>query len=88
MLIGNDPSSDYINASFVKGYDGADVQYIATQAPMDTTVDDFWRMVWEHKVEIVTMATNFEERGFEKCERFVLIRNIKIKSTLSMLHNS
>lgn len=68
-MVGGDPSSDYINASFVKGYEGTDVQYIATQAPMDTTVDDFWTMVWVHKVEIVTMATNFEERGFEKCER-------------------
>ncbi|KAI6649727.1 Tyrosine-protein phosphatase non-receptor type 7-like [Oopsacas minuta] len=67
---GSDPSSDYINASFVKGYEGTDVQYVATQAPMATTIDEFWIMVWEHKAEIITMATNFEERGFEKCERY------------------
>ena len=36
--------SDYINASFVDGYKDRS-GYIATQAPMENTVDDFWRMV-------------------------------------------
>ena len=30
---------------------------------MENTTEDFWRMVWEHKCEIIVMAVNFQERG-------------------------
>ena len=34
-----------------------------TQGPMETTVEDFWRMVWDNNTDIIVMATNFTERG-------------------------
>ncbi|CAC5383562.1 PTPRK [Mytilus coruscus] len=40
-------NSSYINASFIQGY-GQVRKYIAAQGPLDKTVDDFWRMVWEY----------------------------------------
>ena len=40
------PNSDYINANFIRGYRMAPRVYIATQAPMFNTEQDFWRMVW------------------------------------------
>ena len=46
-----------------QGYRNHPRQYIATQGPMDNTVEDFWRMVWENKSEVIVMATNFQERG-------------------------
>ena len=37
--------------------------YIATQGPMKTTVNDFWRMVWQESTTYIVMVTNEVERG-------------------------
>ena len=41
--------------------------YIATQAPMEHTVADFWQMVWENKVQSIVMLTR--EKGAGKVNR-------------------
>ena len=43
----NATSSDYINASTVTDSDPRNPSYIVTQAPLSTTVADFWQMIWE-----------------------------------------
>ena len=48
--------STFINANYLSGYDGS-TRYIATQGPKKETVDAFWRMVWENKVNLVAMLT-------------------------------
>ena len=48
---------------FYQGYKGVSRQYIATQGPMENTIEDFWRMMWEHRCEVIVMAVNFQERG-------------------------
>ena len=58
--------SDYINASFIDGYRYR-CAYIATQGPLQETLDDFWRMLWEHNSTIVVMLTKLKELGREKC---------------------
>uniref|UniRef100_A0A183BH96 Tyrosine-protein phosphatase domain-containing protein n=1 Tax=Echinostoma caproni TaxID=27848 RepID=A0A183BH96_9TREM len=52
--------SDYINASFVDGYRKKRA-YIATQTPLPNTVDDFWRLVWEHNSPIIVMLNEVME---------------------------
>lgn len=54
--------SDYINANFINGYRWRGA-FIATQGPLQTTTDDFWRMLWEHNSTIVVMLTQLHERG-------------------------
>lgn len=46
-------NDDYINASFVNNLGTTLYPFIAAQAPLLDTRDDFWQMIWEYKVELV-----------------------------------
>lgn len=61
--------SDYINASYIKGYSG-EVEYIATQGPLESTVADFWMMVVNENCSVVAMVAQFEEQKKIKCHRY------------------
>ncbi|XP_018330947.1 tyrosine-protein phosphatase 69D isoform X2 [Agrilus planipennis] len=61
--------SDYINANYVLGYKERK-KFICAQGPMDTTVNDFWRMIWEQHLELILMLTNLEEYSKNKCAKY------------------
>ncbi|KJH50127.1 Protein-tyrosine phosphatase [Dictyocaulus viviparus] len=60
------PSTDYIHANWVK-FEGHDKVFIATQSPLDNTIEDFWRMVYQegcpHIVNLSTCMENGEAAG-------------------------
>ncbi|XP_024944758.1 tyrosine-protein phosphatase 69D isoform X2 [Cephus cinctus] len=61
--------SDYINANFVLGYKERK-KFICAQGPMENTVCDYWRMIWEQHLELVLMLTNLEEYSKTKCAKY------------------
>ncbi|KAL4923261.1 putative protein tyrosine phosphatase (Pyp1) [Aspergillus undulatus] len=62
-------SCDYVNASYLKA-DYSDRHYIATQAPVPDTFEDFWRVIWEQDVRLVVSLTAEVERGQVKCHPY------------------
>ncbi|EGG17584.1 protein-tyrosine phosphatase 1 [Cavenderia fasciculata] len=60
--------SDYINANFIDGE--YDRQYICTQGPLQNTIADFWRMVWENESYIIVMLSKELENCRPKCDRY------------------
>lgn len=57
-------------AIVMKGYDGKEKAYIATQGPLPNTVEDLYRMAWNEKSPIIVMITKFFEKAKVKCESY------------------
>lgn len=65
----DEEGSDYINANYIPGFNHKR-EFIAAQGPLDCTIDDFWRMIWEQQVPIVVMLTKEKEKEKKKCARY------------------
>ncbi len=78
--------SDYINANFVSGYKDRK-RWICAQGPLEGTVADFWRMVYEQGVEILIMLTNLEEYNRVKCAQYWPQAGDSVKCTEPVIIN-
>nr|CAG25446.1 putative tyrosine phosphatase protein [Toxoneuron nigriceps polydnavirus] len=58
LLSGKTDSYIYANYVYVASLD-SEIGFIATQAPMENTIMDFWQMIWENS-EIIVMLGNME----------------------------
>ena len=57
----HDNKTGYINASLLKIPIAKELyQYVAAQAPMENTVVDWWRMVWEQGIHVIAMLTKVQ----------------------------
>jgi protein-tyrosine phosphatase len=61
-------TSDYIHANWVpiRG----EKKFICTQGPIEKSVDDFWRLVWQEKTKAIVMLCGIFELGKKKCEQY------------------
>eukprot|EP01114_Cavostelium_apophysatum_P003890 TRINITY_DN1402_c0_g1_i3.p1 TRINITY_DN1402_c0_g1~~TRINITY_DN1402_c0_g1_i3.p1 ORF type:complete len:529 (-),score=72.63 TRINITY_DN1402_c0_g1_i3:793-2379(-) len=79
--LNDDLKSDYINANYIGGLvPGSHRAYIATQGPVVTTVNDFWRMVWETNASVILNLTKDVESGRQKCEKYWPESDVKFLS--------
>ncbi|KAF9908991.1 hypothetical protein EC991_009173 [Linnemannia zychae] len=60
---------DYINASFLTP-PLSRKSYIATQGPLPSTFQDFWKSAWEQNSRVVVMLTREQEMGRIKCHQY------------------
>ncbi|XP_053399794.1 receptor-type tyrosine-protein phosphatase kappa-like [Mercenaria mercenaria] len=71
-IVLRDCSSDYINASYIDGYNKRKA-YIASIGPTYKYMGDmsaFWIMVWQEKVGKIVMLTKLDEGGAPKCDQY------------------
>ena len=73
---GEDPSSDYINASHIPGF-YVKKNFICSQAPKDSTLQSFWQMIIENNVANIVMVTNLVEMGKTKCTAYFPLKKIR-----------
>uniref|UniRef100_A0AAZ3NLU0 protein-tyrosine-phosphatase n=1 Tax=Oncorhynchus tshawytscha TaxID=74940 RepID=A0AAZ3NLU0_ONCTS len=73
QAIEGEQSSDYINANYVDGFTYTQplspVLFLSS-GPMQETVYDFWRMVWQENTATIVMVTNLVEVGRVKCCKY------------------
>ncbi|KAF6035477.1 PTPRN2 [Bugula neritina] len=63
-------NDDYINASFVADHDRRSPAYVVTQGPLQSTVGQFWQMVWEQDCTSIVMLTSLAEENKTVCYQY------------------
>ncbi|XP_060555238.1 tyrosine-protein phosphatase 99A-like isoform X5 [Ruditapes philippinarum] len=56
--------SDYINATYLQGYNKSN-EFIVTQHPLEQTVEDFWRMVWDQNSSVIVQLSDVDDDDFK-----------------------
>lgn len=51
-------------------HDPRNPSYIVSQAPLSTTVADFWQMIWEQGCVVIVMLTRLQDDGLQLCHRY------------------
>ncbi|XP_074645008.1 putative receptor-type tyrosine-protein phosphatase mosPTP-1 [Tubulanus polymorphus] len=57
--------SDYLNASFLHGYNHKK-EYIVAQHPLKEYMEDFWRMIWDQNSSTVVVLTEIKDPDYTK----------------------
>lgn len=61
----------YINGNYINTATSKNDQlFIATQGPLKTTCENFWRTIDQEKCSLIIMLTSLEEHGKQKCIQY------------------
>ncbi|KAF2115833.1 hypothetical protein BDV96DRAFT_492197 [Lophiotrema nucula] len=64
-----DGGCDYVNANHAKA-SWSNKRYITTQAPLPTTFNDFWDVIWQQDARVIVMLTAESEGGQTKAHNY------------------
>ena len=73
----------YFLISPYQGYQQRET-FILTQAPLENTIQDFWRMLWEYEVISVVMISSAKERDMVSSQSIYLVGLKQIVSGLQI----
>lgn len=66
-----DVNDSYINANYINSAMQANDQaFIATQGPLPSTRENFWRMILKENTRLIINLTKTEEHGKVKCDKY------------------
>ena len=60
----------YINANRIEGIYDFNTNFIATQAPLESTFEEFYEMLWQEKTNLIITLANLVEDGKAKMSQF------------------
>ena len=67
----NDPSSSFINATYLYNILPNSKKYIVASAPLPNGFRDWWRMIYENNVGIIVMLTDLVETDNRKKRKYI-----------------
>jgi protein tyrosine phosphatase len=75
----------YRSRLLLQGYRNREI-FIATQAPLKESIEDFWRLIWEYECYVLIMLLNEREDDEVRClVTFTFFCHV-IKSCSILLH--
>lgn len=80
------PRDWYINANYIPDLNtGTPKQFIATQGPIEKTMEAFWHMVWRKMVVSIVMLCGLEEHGRVSCHVYYPTKGeVKVGNSYSL----
>ncbi|CCK68011.1 tyrosine protein phosphatase PTP2 KNAG_0A03240 [Huiozyma naganishii CBS 8797] len=86
---------DYLNANYLEMPQiNSDFRYIATQAPLENTIHDFWQMVHSENVKVIVSLNSTEELKLKKWNLYwndkndnIIERDVQLITTYKDLLN-
>jgi len=81
----------YINASWI--HIPYHKSFIATQGPLESTIEDFWVMCYTYNVKVIVMLCKLDEDYKEKCANYwdTNMKNFKVEKindTINLTHDT
>ena len=55
-IVGNEPLSRIVPQGFYKK-----AYYIAAQGPLQSSIGDFWQMIWDNEIQVIVMLSQLTE---------------------------
>ncbi|XP_061710694.1 receptor-type tyrosine-protein phosphatase epsilon-like [Cydia pomonella] len=77
ILQTGDGESDYINAIRVNGYNTSN-KYLCCRGPLQSTAEDFWKMVFADQSRVIVMLFKAQEEKREACYQYLNPKKGKI----------